>query len=156
MWSALGIEHLKEVVHIGVHLLDFIRPAARCPDCVCEAAAPIVREVVPEALTSALRFAQDHCISPRSPSRSPSECWSFSLFWWGLILGIFFTISLVVGIAFLRRCLISCGSSTAASDSEASPAQLKPQAIASPAPALALADGEPANPGTLRHLGILR
>ena len=55
MFAALGFEQLRDIAHIGLHLFDFIRPAVRCPDCVCEVAAPIVREVVPEALSSALR-----------------------------------------------------------------------------------------------------
>ena len=70
MWSALGIEQSKEAIHICVYLLDFARPAARCPDCICEAATLIVREVVPEALTSALRFAPEHCtvLHPARPT----------------------------------------------------------------------------------------
>ena len=93
MLTAPGFEQLKEIAHLGLHLFDFVRPAARCPDCACEAPAPIVREIVPEALTSALRFAQEQC-APIGSGKNPSpHCWSFSLFWWGLCVGIFLAFS---------------------------------------------------------------
>ena len=156
MFAALGFEQLKELAHIGLNLIDFIRPAARCPDCVCEVATPIVREVVPEALSSALRFAQEQCAPGGSGKNSSSHCWSFSLFWWGLCVGAFLAFSVVVGLALLRRLLSSGSSGSALAVPEAQPLPRPAQVLASPAAPLALGDGEPANPRTLRQLGILR
>ena len=80
MLAALGFEQLKELTHLGLHLFDLVRPAARCPDCVCEVAPPIVREIVPEALSSALRFAQEQCAPIGTAQNPSSHCWSFPLF----------------------------------------------------------------------------
>ena len=156
MLIALGFEQLREVAHLGLHLFDFVRPGARCPDCVCEVAAPIVREVVPEAISSALRFAQEQCAPPGSVKSSSSHCWNFSLFWWGLWVGVFLAFSIVVGLALLRRLLSSGSSGSATAAPEAQPPPRPAQVLASPAAPLSLGDGEPVNPRTLRQLGLVR
>ena len=50
----------RDIVHLGLHLWDLSGTPA-CPqsaDCVCAACEPIIQERVPEALTTALAFAQ--------------------------------------------------------------------------------------------------
>ena len=156
MWTALGFEQLKEIAHLGLHLFDLVRLAAGCPDRVCEVAAPIVREIVPEALTSALRFAQEQCAPTGSAKGPSSHCWSFFLFWWGVGVGIFLAFSLVVGLAWLRSLSDSGSSFSTSAVPEAQPLARPAPTLSPPAAPLAVGDGEPTDPKTLRQLGFLR
>ena len=152
MLSALSA---PEILHATVHLVEWFWPFQRgptCPACVCNAGEPVIVERVPEAVTSALQFAQQQCSSPASSSdTSGSSCWSFSLFWIGLIAG--FVIALVLSIVIvlcIRAVRRLCTENETTEDKPTS----TPRATSSRV--IALADGEPANPRTLRQLGILR
>ena len=153
MLSALT---LPEILHASVHIVEWFWPLPRapgCPACVCNAGEPLVIEKVPEAVTSALHFAQQQCSAPTQPSdTSAHSCWSFSLFWVGLVTGIAVASVLVCSAHLCIRTVKRIGSETESSED-------KP--ISTPRPqsstrVVALADGEPANPRTLRQLGILR
>ena len=140
-----------DLVHLGLHSLNLLGSSScpRCPDCVCPSCPIITNEVVPPAVSSALQFAQDQCLSKTSaPSTSPSVDWSYSFFWVGLLLGACISSVLWILVLCLARC---CRGGIRSSSSAASSSRLPPVG----GTALALSD-EPANPRTLRQLGLLR
>ena len=146
-------------MHLTLHLWDLSGSpgCAKCPDCVCAICEPIVQEKVPEALTSALSFAQQQCSGTTSTTTSLSgSCWGFWLFWVGVTVGAVAASILLVSLAVCLRC---CRHSTTL------PAGHQPVAVSPPityppvggvARQLSLAAGEPANPRTLRQAGLLR
>ena len=148
------MQELKLVFDIGHILLHswelvFSPPSAKCPDCICAVCPVLTQEKIPEALTSALRFAQAQCLQPSSVT-STDTTWSYSLFWLGLLVGCVSS-SVCWGLfILLSKCIR--GSFT-------SPRPVQPAPQPLPVPqvnnSLALGD-EPANPRTLRQLGLLR
>ena len=140
---------LPNIFHLALHITDFIAPSARCPDCVCSVPSAANFEAT-EALTSALRFAQQQCHnSPAKASETssvPGFSWSF-LFWLGFVFGICFS---VLVIFVIRLCLRAIGGLHP--QQNPAPAVAQPQLLAQ----RTLTEGEPANPATLRQLGLLR
>ena len=134
-------------LHLTAHLLDWILPYTRgsgCPACVCNSADPIVVERVPEAVTSALNFAQQQCLSPGSSAAAgASSCWSFSLFWLGLAVGLVIAVVLCVLLSAGLRAVQKLTTASA----EESPRAAAPRPSTSQRVA-AISDGEPANPRT--------
>ena len=142
---------LRDTAHLLLHLLDFSSlwtgKSPGCPDCVCPVCQPVIQERVPEALTSALSFAQQHCLGTVSTPSTSTNGWTFTLFWWGVLVGSLVT-SLTWSICLVvYRAWLCAFSSSATSPSPTS---------ARPRPSLADAGDEPANPRTLRELGIIR
>ena len=142
-------------LHLTAHLLDWILPYTRgsvCPACVCNTAEPIVVERVPEAVTSALNFAQQQCLSPSSAAAAgSSSCWSFSLFWLGVAVGLLVTVVFCLLLSAGHR----AWQRLIAGSSEEDPRATAPRPSTSQR-VQAITDGEPANPRTLRQLGIVR
>ena len=139
---------IRDLLHITLHLWDLSGSSgcAKCPDCVCATCEPIVQEKVPEALTIALSFAQQRCSGTTSTTTALSgSCWPFSLFWIGFTVGAVVVSVLLVTVAL---CLWCCRHS-------ASPSAGYPP-VGGVSRQLSLADGEPANPRTLRQAGLLR
>ena len=139
---------IRDLLHITLHLWDLSGSGgcAKCPDCVCATCEPIVQEKVPEALTIALTFAQQQCSGTTSTTTTlNSSCWPFSLFWIGVTVGAVVASVLLVTFAFCLRCC---------RDSTSQPARSPP--VCGISRQLSLADGEPANPRTLRQAGLLR
>ena len=140
----------RDLVHLTLHfyeLTGFGKSGSHCPDCVCGSCVPVIQEKVPEAITSALAFAQSHCLSSTSSTTTSTltSGWSFNLFWWGCLVG--FVVSTFVWVLLLGtlRCLRSATTGRAAGPN--------------PPRALALqnqSESEPANPTTLRELGLIR
>ena len=141
---------IRDLVHLSLHFYEFTgfgKASSLCPDCVCGACVPLVQEKVSEAITSALAFAQAHCLSTISTTTSSalSSGWSFNLFWWGCLAGFVVTSSLWVFLLCALRCL--------------RPSRAARAAASSPVPTLALQnllEAEPANPTRLRELGLIR
>ena len=142
-------------LHLTAHLLDWILPYSRgssCPDCVCKSSEPIIVERVPEAVTSALNFAQQQCQAPPgSALGNSSSCWSFSLFWLGVVIGLLTALSFCLLLSVSHRAWQRLA--TAAPEDSSRSVVQRPSTTPRVA---ALADGEPANPRTLRQLGIVR
>jgi hypothetical protein len=140
-----------DLVHLGLHSVNLLGDSScpKCPDCICPSCPIITNEVVPPAVSSALQFAQDQCLSKvQASSPAPSVDWSYSLFWLGLILGICISSVLWIFLLCLARC---CRGGAAASSSSLPTSTLTPVGGIP----FALSD-EPANPRTLRQLGLLR
>ena len=143
-------------VHIVAHLLEFVLPIGRdtgCPACVCNPSEPVIVEKVPEAITSALNFAQQQCQAHSASGQgADSSCWSFSLFWVGVLAGTLLTLGFCVVLSASYRAfqrLVATGRSEETNQPAVQRASSTPRVAA-------LADGEPANPRTLRQLGIVR
>ena len=81
---------LFELFHVPLHSWDFLfsPTVARCPDCVCAKCPVLTQDKIPEAVTTALKFAQDQCLRSVPQTGNTSQ-WSFSLFWAGLLAGFF-------------------------------------------------------------------
>ena len=146
-------------LHLTLHLWDLSgsTSCARCPDCVCAVCESIVQERVPEALTSALAFAQEQCSGTTSTTTSlSSSCWGFWLFWLGVIVGAAVTSILLVSLAFCLRCCWHSTTSSASQQPVAALSLISYPPVGGIARQLTLADGEPANPRTLRQAGLFR
>ena len=133
---------LTSAIHICFHAADWFRAAPRCPACVCGE-----RCEAQEALTTALLFAQDQCktSAPRTkdPDHSPGSSWSF-LFWLGFVCGIVVSLVCLIALRLFVRVL---------SRDRPEPPNVTFLRRAAQG---AIADGEPANPATLRQLGLVR
>ena len=110
------ITGIRDIVHISLHFFELTgigKASSHCPDCVCGSCVPVVHEKVPEAITSALAFAQAHCLSTTSSSTtvSSSSGWSFNLFWWGCLALSLFTSFLWVLLLCALRCFRSATTS---------------------------------------------
>ena len=140
---------LPNIFHLALHIEDFLAPSSRCPYCVCSVPKASNFEAT-EALASALRFTQQQCqLSSTKASETvpPAESsWSF-LFCLGFVCGICFS---VLVIFVIRLCARTLGGLQG--QQHPPPAVVPPQRLVQPA----LTEGEPANPTTLRQLGLLR
>ena len=144
------ISGIRDFVHLSLHFFELSglnKGTAYCPDCVCGSCVLVVQEKVPEAVTSALAFAQSHCLSTTSSTTiaSPSSGWSFNLFWLGCLVGFLVTSGLWILLLCALRCLRPVTSARAS----------VPTAV----PTLALQnqlESEPVNPTKLRELGLIR
>ena len=146
-------------VHLTLHLWDLSgsTACAKCPDCVCAICEPIVQERVPEALTIALSFAQQQCSGTTSTTTALSgSCWGFWLFWIGVTVGTVVTSVLLVSLAFCLRCCRHSTTPSASHQPKVAPPLVSYPPVGGIARQLSLADGEPANPRTLRQAGLLR
>ena len=150
MVDAVLIGGIRDLVHLSLHFYEFTgfgKASLHCPDCICAACLPLVQEKVPEAITSALAFAQAHCLSTTSTTTSstPSSGWSFDLFWWGCLVGFVVTNSLWVFFLCALRCLRSASSTRSSGPSSVPTLSLQN-----------LIESEPVNPTRLRELGLIR
>ena len=144
------ISGFRDFVHLSLHIFELSglgKGTAYCPDCVCGSCVPVVQEKVPEAITSALAFAQSHCLSTTTSTTTtfPSSGWSFNLFWLGCLVGFVVTSGLWVLLLCARRCLRPATSARTS----------VPRAV----PTLALQnqlEAEPVHPARLRELGLIR
>ena len=141
---------IRDLVHLSLHFYEFTgfgKASPHCPDCVCGACVPLVQEKVSEAITSALAFAQAHCLSTISTTTSSalSSGWSFNLFWWGCLAGFVVTSSLWVFLIYALRCLRSTSSTFSSPPNSVPTLSLRN-----------LIESEPANPTRLRELGLIR
>ena len=158
MLEAGFLQVAKEVVHFGLHIFDLTwsrSSCPACPACACGDCTPIIQEKVPEALTAALTFAQERCSSSSEASAACSEGWTFSLFWFGLVSGVILS-SVLWTLFILAARGIRTASSPGSSSSSASAPVTSASTEVAQRPPLALAEGEPANPRTLRALGLVR
>ena len=132
-------------------LLLLILPSRRCPELACPEEA--TSSTVPPALERSLDFALTQ--AQECQAQSTSQCsYQFSLFWLGLACGIVLAL-VVCALAQCARTLLGGFLSSSQPDrSLASQASRPPLALGSQ-PNLA-AVVEPANPNTLRLLGLLR
>ena len=132
-------------------------PAERCNDLVCPD-QPVV-EKVPPVVEKSLDFALaslESCKANQIPAppeachtaRAPEQhCYYFSLFWFGFICGSVLVLAVVFFVRFLRRLLLAPAPAPEPAARQALPAA----AAAAPVQVI-----EPANPNTLRQLGLLR
>ena len=150
MVDAALITGFRDLVHLTLHFYELSgigKSASHCPDCVCGSCVPVIQEKVPEAITSALAFAQSHCLSSTSSTTTSilSSGWSFNLFWWGCLVGFVVTSFVWVLLLCTLSCLRSATTGRAAGPNAAPPLALQNQL-----------EAEPANPTTLRELGLIR
>ena len=143
---------LREIGHLVLHVLDWTRASpscAVCPDCVCSNGLAVGQEKVTEALASALTFAQERCGTSGESGPVNNHSWSFNFFWLGLCCG--FVLASVCWIAFTLgvRALRSIAGPSPPVDNSA-PRLGRTLSLAD------AADGEPANPRTLRLQGLVR
>ena len=132
-------------------------PAERCQDLVCpdqpviEKASPVVEKSLDFALTSLEACKASRASAPSEAchtARAPEQhCYYFSLFWVGFICGSVVVVTLLLLVRFVRNLLF-----TPAAAPEPAALQALPAAAAA-APVRVI---EPANPNTLRQLGLLR
>ena len=134
----------------GILLLLILPSRQRCPDLVCPVATPAP---VQPALERSLDFALTSAQQCQEQASSQSS-YQFSLFWLGLGCGL--VLALVVYLLVLcARTLLSGFRSNSLPE--------RPLAVQTPRAPLAVGNHsasaavfEPANPNTLRQLGLLR
>ncbi len=142
---------LREVGRLVLQVLDCTRTSPSyplCPHCVCGNGVLLDQGKVTEALASALTFAQERCGTSGEPGPH-NRGWSFNLFWLGLCCGFVLAsvclITLTLGVRTLRAV---AGPSPSVDNS--APRLGRTLSLAD------AADGEPANPRTLRMQGLVR
>ena len=141
------IQFLKECVmdprafsfaHCFLHLSTYILP--NCPACSCRCPGPIISSEVPASVNQALEFCHN-IASSCSPQPRDKGLWTFSLFWFGFICGIFLGGSALVLYQFAKR-VIGWVTATLPTSSSSRPA-VENNSV------------KPANPRVLKELGVI-